>query len=79
MAENPIQGLESRLVRLEAIVAELEREGLELDAALALFEEGIAHLRGAEQVIRSAEMRIEQLLEGVDGEPQLRPMDRPEP
>jgi exodeoxyribonuclease VII small subunit len=79
MSENPIQGLESRLARLEVIVAELEREGLELDTALALFEEGIAHLRGAEQVIRSAELRIEQLLEGPDGQPQTRPMERPEP
>lgn len=69
--------LEWRLARLDAIVAELEREGLELDQALSLFEEGIGHLRSAEQVIRSAELRIERLLENSAGEPTLVPMEPP--
>lgn len=60
-------GLEARLSRLETIVSALEREDLELDEALALFEEGIGHLREAQALIRTAELRIEQLLdEGVD-------------
>lgn len=79
MAEGAVSGLESRLARLESIVAELDREGLELDVALALFEEGIAHIRAAEQLIRSAELRVAQLLQGADGEPEIRPIDRPEP
>lgn len=60
-------GLEARLSRLETIVSALEREDLELDEALALFEEGIGHLREAQALIRTADLRIEQLLdEGVD-------------
>jgi len=60
-------GLEARLSRLETIVSALEREDLELDEALALFEEGIGHLREAQALIRTAELRIEQLLdEGID-------------
>ncbi|MFS8636611.1 MAG: exodeoxyribonuclease VII small subunit [Gemmatimonadota bacterium] len=60
-------GLEARLSRLETIVSALEREDLELDEALALFEEGIGHLREAQALIRTAELRIEQLLdEGMD-------------
>ncbi len=69
--------LEARLTRLDAIVAELESDGLELEQALALFEEGVAHLRAAETIVRTAELRIEQLLEGPVGEPGLVPGSRP--
>jgi len=77
MAEE-VRTLERRLQRLDAIVAELERENLELEQALALFEEGIGHLRASEQVIRAAELRIDQLLEGPGGEPLLTPLATPE-
>ncbi len=77
MTENAAESLEWRLGRLDAIVAELEREGLELDQALALFEEGVAHLRSAEQVMRGAELRIQRLLEDAAGEPVLVPMEPP--
>jgi exodeoxyribonuclease VII small subunit len=77
MSENVAESLEVRLARLDAIVTELEREGLELDEALSLFEEGIAHLRSAEQVIRAAELRIERLLENSAGEPVVAPMELP--
>lgn len=60
------RGLESSLNRLEVIVAALERDDLELETALALFEEGIGCVRHAREVLRVAELRIEQLLgEGV--------------
>ena len=77
MSENVAESLEVRLARLDAIVTELEREGLELDEALSLFEEGIAHLRAAEQVIRAAGLRIERLLEYSAGEPVVAPMELP--
>ena len=54
-------GLEARLQRLDDIVAALEREDLELDDALKMFEEGIAHLRAAQAVLATAELRIEKL------------------
>ncbi len=75
--ETTSGSLEVRLARLDAIVAALESDGLELEQALALFEEGIGHLRAAENVIRAAELRIEQLLEGPAGEPGLVPTERP--
>ncbi|HEX7119700.1 MAG TPA: exodeoxyribonuclease VII small subunit [Longimicrobiales bacterium] len=56
-------GLEARLVRLETIVAALEREDLELEEALGLFEEGIGHLRAAQELIRRTELRIEHLID----------------
>ena len=61
MSENEELGLEARLQRLDDIVAALEREDLELDDALKMFEEGIAHLRAAQAVLNTAELRIEKL------------------
>ncbi len=72
-----VSRLERRLERLEAIVAELERENLELEQALALFEEGVGHLRASEQAIGAAELRIQQLLEAAGGEPGVAPMSIP--
>ncbi|MBW3534176.1 MAG: exodeoxyribonuclease VII small subunit [Gemmatimonadetes bacterium] len=62
-------GLESRLQRLEKIVASLEAEDLELERALTLFEEGVGHVREAERILARTELRVEELLgEGPDGE-----------
>lgn len=68
-------GLETRLSRLESIVAALEREDLELDQALSLFEEGIGHLREAQRVIAQAELRVDRLVEDASGEPVAEPME----
>jgi exodeoxyribonuclease VII small subunit len=56
--------LEQRLDRLDEIVRTLERDDLELEKALQLFEEGVAHLRHAQELLATAELRIERLLEG---------------
>lgn len=65
--------LERTLTRLEAIVTGLEREDLELDDALRLFEEGVQRLREAQQILAAAELKVERLVE-EQGEPQLEPM-----
>lgn len=67
MSEAAEPGLEARLERLDHIVSALEREDLELDEALKLFEEGIAHLRAAQGVLATAELRIERLIENAAG------------
>lgn len=56
--------LEQRLDRLEEIVHALERDDLDLEQAMKLFEEGVTHLRHAQELLSSAELRIERLLEG---------------
>lgn len=67
--ETEEPGLESRLQRLERIVASLEAEDLELERALTLFEEGVGHVREAERILARTELRVEELLgEGPDGE-----------
>jgi len=58
---------ESSMQRLEAIAARLEEDELELDTALALFEEGIVELRAASAALAHAENRLKQLSEAADG------------
>ena len=60
-------GLEQRLARLEAIVERLERDDLELEQALALFEEGIAHVREANATLERTRLRVEKLVVELDG------------
>jgi len=56
--------LESRLQRLEQILARLEGGEEGLEAALELFEEGVRHVRGAETLLAAAELKVEELLAG---------------
>jgi len=66
---------ESRLDRLEAIVAELEGDGVPLDRALALFEEGIELLRTASDELTQAEGRVALLIERAEGLFETRDVD----
>jgi exodeoxyribonuclease VII small subunit len=59
---------------LEEIVRRLEANDLDLDGALALFEEGITRLRAARERLQDAEVRIQRVLERVDGTLELRNM-----
>ena len=51
------------LNRLEEIVRKLEVEDVELDAALVLFEEGVARLRSAREHLLAAEVKVQTVLE----------------
>ena len=55
--------LEQRLDRLDEIVRTLERDDLDLEQTMKLFEEGVTHLRHAQELLTDAELRIERLLE----------------
>lgn len=70
-AEMP---LGARIHRLQRIVADLDREEIELEDAMKLFEEGVAHLRAAQSLVAQAELRIERLLEDRNGV-RLEPVD----
>lgn len=48
--------------RLEQIVQSLEREELELEEALRLFDEGMELIRAAERQISESEGRLKQVL-----------------
>jgi exodeoxyribonuclease VII small subunit len=58
---------EQSMARLEEITSRLEAEELDLDAALALFEEGIAELRAASTFLAAADSRLKQLTESASG------------
>lgn len=60
-------GLDGRLERIEEIVRLLDSDSLGLDEALALFEEGVGHLRRAQRILERAELRVEELI-GSHGE-----------
>lgn len=63
--------------RLETIVRALEHEPLELDAAIALFEEAVGHLRRAEEMLAGAELRIDELV-GQGEDARLEPFEAEE-
>jgi exodeoxyribonuclease VII small subunit len=58
---------EEDLARIEAIVAQLEREEMPLDRALKLFEEGVEKLRLAAAALADAEGKVQRLVEQADG------------
>ena len=63
---------EENITRLEDIVSELESDGLELDRALRLFEEGVERLRAATSELSRAEEQVKLLVERADGSFELR-------
>ncbi|HWZ58326.1 MAG TPA: exodeoxyribonuclease VII small subunit [Gemmatimonadaceae bacterium] len=58
---------EQDIARLEEIATELDSDGVSLDRALALFEEGVERLRRATAELSRAEARVTQLVEQADG------------
>jgi exodeoxyribonuclease VII small subunit len=56
------------LARLEEIVRRLESDEVELDAALALFEEGVSRLRAARERLLAAELQVQAVLEEAGGD-----------
>jgi exodeoxyribonuclease VII small subunit len=62
-AGAPEPTLGARIHRLQRIVSELEREDIELEEALRLVEEGVAHLRAADALVAQTELRVERLLD----------------
>ncbi|MFN2398968.1 MAG: exodeoxyribonuclease VII small subunit [Gemmatimonadaceae bacterium] len=58
---------ESDIARIEAIVTELERNDVELDRALKLFEEGMVRVQAAQQALSAAEVQVRRLVERGDG------------
>lgn len=61
--ETTAMPLGARIHRLQRIVADLERDDIELEDAMRLFEEGVAHLRAADALLARTELQIERLLD----------------
>jgi exodeoxyribonuclease VII small subunit len=67
--------LADELAKLEEIVRRLEGDDVELDAALALFEEGIARLRAARERLAAAELKVQAVLGAAEGDIRLTDLD----
>lgn len=67
--------LTADLKRLEDIVRQLEREDIDLDQALGLFEEGVKRLKSAKERLTEAEARVERVLEDAAGVLKLSEID----
>ena len=70
-----MSGIADDLARLEEIVRRLEAEDVELDAALALFEEGVARLRAARERLAGAELKVQRVLEQAGGDLRFTDLD----
>ncbi|RMF15445.1 MAG: exodeoxyribonuclease VII small subunit [Alphaproteobacteria bacterium] len=68
---------EQALSELEGIVQRLERGEAGLDESIALYERGAALKRHCEAKLRDAELRIEKIELGADGEVKLKEADTP--
>ena len=64
------------LSRLEAIVRKLEADDLDLDGALALFEEGVKRLQVARELLQQSELKVKRIVEAADGTLRSRNIDR---
>ena len=67
--------LETGLQCLETIVKTLEQKDLPLEKALSLFKEGVGLVQYCSGVLNQAERQMEILLEGSDGELQVKSAD----
>jgi exodeoxyribonuclease VII small subunit len=78
MTDLELTGLpfEKALAELEGIVARLERGEVELEESIRLYERGEQLKQHCDQVLKSAEMRIQKIVLGKDGKPTgSEPMD----
>jgi exodeoxyribonuclease VII small subunit len=66
--------LETGLQQLEKIVKTLEQKDLPLENALSLFKEGVGLVQYCSGVLNQAEKQMEILLEGPDGQLQIKPV-----
>ncbi len=60
---------EENMLRLEAIVAQLEKGEVSLDDSLKLFEEGTQLIGECRTALDKAEQQVVKLMKGPDGEP----------
>ena len=59
---------ESSMIRLEKITEELGREGVKLEDALALYEEGIGIVKECNKTLEQTERKIKMLQISANGE-----------
>ncbi|MFS2317352.1 exodeoxyribonuclease VII small subunit [Maricaulis sp. D1M11] len=74
---EPIDGLsfERALAELEHIVRQLESGDVELEKSIAIYERGAALRAHCEAKLKDAELKVESIVMGADGQPAATPSD----
>ena len=70
--------LESAMRRLNEVVAKLSGDGVELEEALALYEEGVSLVRMCNEQLENARRKINRIRLNSDGEITEEPFDTSE-
>ena len=66
---------ESAMNRLDQIARQLESGDVPLEKAMRLFEEGLELSNRCGDLLEKAQLRVDKLLEGRDGDEERLPMD----
>ena len=76
ISQTPIEQMsfEAALRELEAIVTKLEQGEIDLDDSIALYERGQQLKSHCEQKLKSAESRLEKIVQGGRGPEGVEPM-----
>ena len=74
-----IADFEKSLNELENLVRDLEQGELSLEQSLGAFERGVKLTRECQQALKTAEQRVEQLVERSDGSLETRPFSSDAP
>jgi len=75
MADAPELGFDQILVRLREVVSRLESGELSLEQSLAVYEEGVSLARKGQQLLVTAEKRVEILVSTAGGQPDIVPFE----
>lgn len=79
-AENPsLDQFETQLAELEELVKALESGDTRLEDAVKHFERGMSLSRACEDLLKQAELRVQQLSRDNDGNEKLVAQSAPEP
>jgi exodeoxyribonuclease VII small subunit len=77
-ATGPELGFDQILARLREVVLRLESGDLSLEQSLLIYEEGVQLARRGQQLLASAEKRVE-ILVSASGGLEIAPFDEPGP
>jgi len=69
-----IADFEKSLNELEGLVRDLEQGELTLEQSLKAFERGVSLTRACQESLKSAEQRVEQLMQTESGDLETRPL-----
>jgi exodeoxyribonuclease VII small subunit len=64
---SPPKSFEEHLAALEAVVTDLEGDGLSLEAAIERYRIGVGHLAACRRALDAAEKRLVELAAAADG------------